>query len=374
MLNRSKVMHDLHKVAPDLFIGFAHELDLALQAWNQIITDMQLKDKIRKNKQELLIPWWEDSIGLAIDISLKNNKYTVLAVDGSQIYYDKHQGPPCFLINIGYMQLRYGLQGKAVEYGSYPYLQTKFDELSDFGSCEFINLEREALEFKHAFDLMKAMSDDIPGEQALCLFDGSLIFFHLGSQQSDLKEKFLATYCTILDQFYKHKMLIAGYMSLPKTKELVNLCKLKLVQFDNQLLEKNLILERLTDADIAGLYLKPYQRSIVFKSKAPISYLYPEHLQPYFCYFHVHTEIVRIEFPAWIGRLDNFVDTICAIVADQVIKGKGYPVCLFEAHEQAVVKSSDRDFFYQILEKISRQYTKSYVVSQKTIKKLQPIV
>ena len=82
-------------------------------------------------------------------------------------------------------------------------------------------------------------------------------------------------------------MLIAGYMSLPRTKELVNLCKLELAQFDSQSLEHTSAIDRLTDVDIANLYLKSYQRSIVFKSKAPISYLYPLHLQPYFCYLHV---------------------------------------------------------------------------------------
>ncbi|MBV8660536.1 MAG: hypothetical protein JO129_00095, partial [Candidatus Dependentiae bacterium] len=51
-----------------------------------------------------------------------------------------------------------------------------------------------------------------------------------------------------------------------------------------------------------------------------------------------------------------------------------YPVCLFEAHEQAVIKAIDRDFFYRMIEKMSHQKAKSYLISQKSIKKQQPIL
>ncbi len=210
--------------------------------------------------------------------------------------------------------------------------------------------------------------------QALCLFDGSLLFFHLDTKNSELQEHFMDLYLDILEKMYQEKLLIAGYMSLPKTKELVNLCKLSLVQDDATALEHTKIIDRLTDADIIDFYLQPYERSIVFMSKAPVSYLYPSHLRPYFCYLHVDKEVVRVEFPAWIGKNDTMVDTICSMIIDQVVKGKGYPVALFEAHEQAVVKSDDREFFYTIMHRLSKQHMTKYVSSQKSIKKQMPIL
>ena len=374
MLDRSKIVAALQKVSSDLFVGFAQEIDIAGQVWHKISTDSSFERKIHAIKQSLLVPGWQGLLVPVFTIVPRKDRYAVVSIDGSQVYYDKHQGPPCFLINIGFIQLRYGLVGKSIQYGTEPFLTTKFDVDNDYASPDFVNMQREGYEFDYALQQMLEIKVQLPEELAICLFDGSLIFFHLDAQDMELKDRFLNYYCSILEQFYQNKMLIAGYMSLPRTKELVNLCKLELAQCESDALEHTSVIDRLTDVDIADLYLKPHQRSIVFKSKAPICYLYPVHLQPYFCYLHVGAEIVRIEFPAWIGQSDDLVDQVCSVALDQAMKGRGYPVCLFEAHEQAVIKSVDRDFFYRMIEKLSQQKAKSYLISQKSIKKQQPIL
>lgn len=374
MLDHSKFVMQLQKVSSDLFVGFAQEIDIARHVWLKISTDADFAKKIHAIKQSLLIPSWHGLLAPVRPITPKKSDYVVVAVDGSQIYYDKHQGPPCYLINIGMIQLRYAVPGKAIEYGSVPFLTTKLNESNDYGSQDFVNMQREKLEFEHAINQMLVVQAQAPQALKVCLFDGSLIFFHLDAQDMELKEQFLNDYCAVLEQFYQHKIVIGGYMSLPRTKELVNLCKLELAQGDVSALEHTSVIDRLTDVDIAELYLQPQQRSIVFASKAPISYLYPSHLRPHFCYLHVGSEIVRIEFPAWIGQFDELVDQLCSVALDQAIKGLGYPVCLFEAHEQAVIKAVDRDFFYRMIEKMSQQKSKIYAISQKSIKKQQPIV
>jgi hypothetical protein len=374
MLDRSKIVAALQDAATDLFIGFAQEIDIAQQVWLKIASDLEFEQEVHAIKQPLLIPAWKGLLGPVVHVIPEKNPYIVVSVDGSQIYYDKHQGPPCFLINIGFIQLSYGLAGKAVSYGTQPFLTTKFDENNDFASPDFVNMQREAYEFDFALEQMLKIKQNHSEVASACLFDGSLIFFHLDTQDMELKDRFLDYYCSILEKFYQNKMLIAGYMSLPRTKELVNLCKLKLAQGDDQALHHTSIIDRLTDVDIVNLYLKPYQRSIIFKSKAPICYMYPSHLQPYFCYLHVGAEIVRLEFPAWIGKSDALVDQLCSIALDQALKGRGYPVCLFEAHEQAVIKACDRDFFYRMIERLSCKKSQNYAISQKSIKKQQPIL
>jgi len=374
MLDRFKIITALQNVSSELFVGFAQEIDIANTVWGKISQDAAFGDKIHAFKQSLLVPWWQGLLAPVKKIELQKTEYTVLSVDGSQIYHDKHQGPPCFLINIGFMQLSYGLQNKPVVYGNEPFLTVKLDQEHGFGSTDFINMQREKYEFEHALQRMEEINLQEPGKLSVCLFDGSLIFFHLDAQDMEFKEQFLQDYCTVLEVMYQKRMLIAGYMSLPKTKELVNLCKLELVQFDDSLLGSVLVIDRLTDVDIAGLYLKRQDRSIVFASKAPICYLYPIHLRPHFCYLHVGSEIVRIEFPAWIGNDEVLVDQICAVAFDQAQKGHGYPVSLFEAHEQAVIKAADRDFFYNLLEKMSEKKSSSYLISQKSLRKLQPIL
>ena len=416
MLDRSKIVAALQQASQDLFVGFTQEMDVAGQIWRKISQDIDFATKVHKQKQSLLVPFWQGLLGEVVDIAPQKNNYSVVSVDGSQIYYDKHQGPPCFLINVGFIQLRYGLTGKAMQCGSEPALCTKLSADNDFGSPDFVNMERESLEFSAALQQMQQLQEQVGLHTSLCLFDGSLIFFHLDTKDMEFKELFLKKYCDVLQKMYEQKMLIAGYMSLPRTKELVNLCKFELVQFDAAGLENTSdfapafaqgyptvassfdksmadkkssgghsgehgkattdagVIDRLTDVDIAELYLKVGQRSIVFKSLASISYLYPQHLKPYFCYLHVGSEIARIEFPAWIAQSDELVNQVCGIALDQSVKGRGYPVCLFEAHEQAVIKAIDRDFFYRMIEKLSQQQAKSYLISQKSIKKQQPIL
>jgi hypothetical protein len=64
-------------------------------------------------------------------------------------------------------------------------------------------------------------------------------------------------------------------------------------------------------------------------------------------YVHAGAEIARVEFPAWVDPPG--LERLAACVADQIRKGMGYPVALAEAHEQAVVKASDRRAFLDLV-------------------------
>ena len=84
---------------------------------------------------------------------------------------------------------------------------------------------------------------------------------------------------------------------------------------------------------------------------------------------HVGDEVIRLEFPEWIAKNNQLVNNICSCILDQTNKGSGYPVCLAEAHEQAVVKGPDREFFYQCIERLGIKCNKKITLSQKISKK-----
>lgn len=374
MVDRSKLMMALHNVSDAFFDNFAAELREAQNFWQAMVKDANFLDRVRRIQQPILIPSWSQDLDLTFFIAPMSMPYTIISVDGSQIYYDKHQGMPCFLIHIGYMMIRYGLTTGLVKHGTELFVTTTFDQSNDFGSPDFVNMQREAYEFDYAIQLSAQALLDQAEQPLVCFFDGSLIFFHLQDQDIELCEKFLSIYCHSLEQLRMQQILVAGYMSFPCTKELINLCSLyQLEQLDPQVTTHRLF-DRLTDRDVAEFYIKPGHRSILFKSKAPICYVYPPALQPYFCYLHVGSEIVRLEFPAWIAEDCRLVDQVCAVALDQVIKGKGYPVALFEAHEKAVVTSADRDFFYAMIQRMSHKQSRKYQISQKSLKKLRPIL
>ena len=145
----------------------------------------------------------------------------------------------------------------------------------------------------------------------------------------------------------------AGYISLPKSKELVNIIRLELCNFEPSACGAHKKVRHIVDTTVARFFLSRYTRSTVFKSTATICSYYPEHLVPYFFYCDVGFEIARVEIPAWIAHDETLVYTVASIIIDQVIKGYGYPIALAEAHEQAVVKGPDREFFYLMLSKMS---------------------
>lgn len=372
MLDRYKLLSQLDQADKDLFCNFTNDKSRALSIWDAVKDLQDLSSQIHKKKYSLLVPEWQGALSYRKKIDETIQEYGVLAVDGSQIYYDKHQGPGCYLINIGAIVFNYSIPKSFVQVSSQPYVFFLSHQNREMASSDYINLQREEYEFARAWELSVDQKSENSEKPFLTMIDGSLIFFHLDSQEQEQKQAFLAKYFDYLQKFHDHNRLIVGYISFPRNKDLLNVLRLAAVQFEEPGLLEYELFEDVTDLHIAHFYLEPGYRSGVFKSKAPITYMYPGLLKPYFCYLHVGSEIVRLEFPEWIAQKEELVDQICRLAYDQAAKGRGYPVCLFEAHEQAVIKGHDRDFFYAVLQKkVEKQSIMSYERSLKSLKKLR---
>ena len=372
MLDRHKLLSQLDKVDKDFFCNFAKDRDIAASVWDSIKDNDLLSAQIHKKKYSLLLPAWQGSLGYSKKINEPIHEYGVLATDGSQIYYDKHQGPGCYLINIGSILLNYAQPASSVSLSSQPHVFFLSGQNQEQGAADFINLQREEYEFARAWKLGNEFKNEHGSKPFMALIDGSIIFFHLENQGADQKLQFLEKYFDYLQKFCEQEILIAGYLSFPRNKELLHVLQLVAAQFDEQELQQYELFDQLTDVHVAHFFLQPGYRSTIFQSKAPVTYLYPKSLKPHFCYLHVGHEIVRIEFPAWIAEQESLVDTICRMSYDQALKGRGYPVCLFEAHEQAVIKGYDRNFFYAMLQKKTEMHSSlGYQRSIKSLKKLR---
>lgn len=371
MLDRAKVMQSLETVSEKLFVDFSHEYESARLVWERICKDPSFVYKAREAQTPWLIPSWQGVLNTSIAISLPNS-YGVFAVDGSQIYPDRHQGTSCFLINIGTVTLWYGVPGKRVTMHTNPTVFSDYDtddeQLLAVGA-ELVNCRRQEFEFKAGLEQARLIAQDPVAVPYVFLFDGSLIFWHLDTKDVQLKQTFLTCYITLLHQLYEQQVLCAGYISLPKSKELVNLVRVGLLQDHPTQPDAYKRVDHVLDTGIASFFLEPHTRSLVFKNNSSISDHYPDHLRPHFFYMHVGHEIGRVEIPAWIAADEEKVDTIAQILLDQSVKGNGYPVALAEAHEQAVVKGPDRDFFYHLISKVGLEQKRHNAVSQKSRKK-----
>ena len=380
MLDRTKLLHALETLTPKLFPNYDDEFVIARKVWKQISQDPCFAALALAAEGGCLIPRWCDNLSDSFKIEHEQlEPYAVLTVDGSQIYPDRHVGGAgCFLINTGSALLSYGMQSYA-RLESEPYVLVPNDvadlEQGISFSVELIDLLREAYELETMHRQAKKMETP-----PVCLVDGSLIFWHLEGKEPEVKNYFLLRYMRALDACYKDDILVAGYISFPKSRELVNLVKLGLCQFGNapcmpcpataQTTECKQIYN-LIDTHVASFFLEPWHRTTLFASRSKIIEEYPEHLKPHFFYVNVAQEIVRIEVPQWIAQSPERLAKICSVIVDQTKKGFGYPVVLAEAHEQAVVKGADRDFFYHLLCRIGIDAQKTVVISQKSAKKRQ---
>lgn len=370
MLDRPKVMQSLQESADKLFIDLSSEFNCAQEVWESITQDPFFAQKVASLQAPWLIPSWTGNLDDTFATQKPDTPliYQVFSVDGSQIYPDRHQGTSCSLINIGSTEIAYG-KNQNVFFNSKPfvYIPDESNELEN--PLELVNCRRQELEFVEAIAIahtMEKAKEEIP---ILCLFDGSLIFWHLEGKEQTIKDHFVAKYLQSLQAFYEMDIPIVGYISLPKSKELVNLIRLQLSNFDPHHNKNYKKIEHLVDTHVVGFFLEPGERTTLFSSNSSIVSQYPAHLKPHFFYLHLGHEIVRIELPQWLTHEKDRLDHITRIIIDQSIKGRGYPVCLAEAHEQAVVKGPDRDFFYHIIQKIGYQHKQQVHISQKSLKK-----
>jgi hypothetical protein len=368
MLDRTKLLYALQQVSDSLFVSYANEYTIAQKVWHAIAQDPTFIHKIKSAQVPWPLPTWHGRLDQALPVTQHVPAYRALSVDGSQIYPDRHQGVGCFLINIGSVVIEYG-HTSSVQLHSIPHVFMG-DSLGYEGplSTEYVNAKRQEFEFDYGLTLCTTNAA-ASGTPSILFFDGSLIFWHLSSKEQTLKDIFFHNYCNTLAHIQKTDVLFACYISMPKNRELVSLIKTALSDFDANSSDAHTHIEHVTDVAVANFFLEPFQRTLVFKSTLPLCAEYPPDLWPHFFYLHVGDEIVRLEIPAYIAYDDALVDCVASLAADQAIKGRGYPVVLAEAHEQAVVKGPDRDFFYQLITKFGIDHKKRISLSQKNIKK-----
>ncbi len=383
MLNQQKLIKEIEKLDKSLFSYNNSQIKTACDMWQDIGNDENFAKCVTGSKSSFLLPSWHRKLTDTFEIKPELKKYSVLAVDGSQVYPDRHiSGINCFLINTGQALLEYE-QPSAAKLQSDPYILTSesiIPGMQDHFSPDLIDLKREEMEletaFKNASHLNKRYKEQ--NTPFVVLVDGSLIFWQLEGKHPEIKKYFLSQYLKQLNNFYENNIPMAGYISMPKSKELVNLVKIGLCRFERadciKCHSEHTVfpckaVDHVLDTQLKSEFLSTNHRSTIFYSNSKITELYPDHLKPCFIYLNVGKEIIRLEFPLWIMQKQEHINLICKIAIDQAKKGQGYPVVLSEAHEQAVIKGPDKDLFLQLIYKKSIIQKQRIMLSPKSLKK-----
>lgn len=378
MLDRNKLLHELAAIRERIFPLESTTPAELRHRWEQLCTDELFAVRVLLAQDAGVAVKWYGALDAREQVASLPGGYGVLAVDGSQIYPDRHMpGAQCFLINVGGVMLSYGKSSRA-ELFSHPIILLPEDVAPAHAggfSKDLVDLKREECEFVEM--VARARQSKLAELPLVCFMDGTLLFWHLESKPPEVRAYYFQQYVHAMAALYQDRFLYAGYISMPKSRDLATLLKLSLCRCVGVMCLSCYeeeggawqFLDRVLDMHIVTLFLAPGERTDIFWPTSQLTRSYPAPLRPAFFYIHAEKEIVRIEVPAWIAEDVQLVNLVAAAALDQSRKGGGYPVCLAEAHEQAVVKGPDRDFFYHVVCKISIEQQRRVAMSQKSIKK-----
>ena len=288
----------------------------------------------------------------------------VIATDGSQIDVDSHGLVHCFLINTGWAAIAYGSRPDAwlssapeVHHEDRDLFEASDDgDLRESGDLQ-LSMLRAVAEIERLADLADSWHDR-PGLVAFA--DGSLVRWELGGKNLEgSRATLLRRYTDALARFRAAGVPVCSYISRPNAREVANsaallalhdcdrgdhaACTLCLGRSD-RLCE---LLRVLADRDLLD-HLRPGESSGLFRSLAPVLQRYAPDDRIVFCYVRNEMEMGRVELPLWASR-SPYLEAILASVHDQCVRGRGYPVVLMEAHEQAVIHTGGREAFRELV-------------------------
>jgi len=336
-----------------------------------------LADKVAQSRTSWLVATIFEPLRTCYAPPERPKQLTVVASDGSQIYPDRHEISPCYLVNIGRIAFHYGTLEKPTM-DSRPTLFYEEEDLYPMwggrrgsANTEIVSAQRAAMELEALAQLAQEARDG--GKTTVALSDGTLILWALEGKPADFREKALKDSLTLFERFRAQETPLAGYISQPGSRDVVNALQVGLCPLDkpncdrcpfarkgDERLPPNsteatvaelpcAVLDGVTDRILFDRILKPGERSGVFGSSSKILNEYGAHRTRFF-YVNVGYETARVEIPAWVAADEALLSLVHTCVVDQAEKGDGYPIALAEAHEQAVVRGPDRELFYKLLE------------------------
>jgi len=302
--------------------------------------------------------------------------HVVVAVDGSHIDVDRHSPVRCFLINTGYVTIRYGELPNA-DLASAPRLFVGDDEMSirnPAGNREqpiegpVLGMLRAVMEIEGLVALVEAAPQNLP---VLALLDGSLILWELAGgafpdyvRKALLDDRLLPALDRLQELGRTRTVAVASQISLPRSTDVINalrisepVCRYATLNCDGHCGQLKPgqrhcdTIAAVTDRELFEAELQPGERSAVFETTSSIVQDHYRDHRVRFCYINVGAEICRLEMPEW-SAAGPALDLAHSGIVSQAEKGHGYPLAIQEAHEQAVINGADREYFAQLIEEM----------------------
>jgi hypothetical protein len=300
---------------------------------------------------------------------------TVMAVDGSQIEPDFHELLSCCLINVGWTRFRFGAgAGPGAEMGSRPAVRIGdaalvesfegVDAAMPDSPSRRVEILRMLAEVQRLRELIEE-SDPADGA-VVALMDGPLVAYWVVKLLDEpARRSAMDAYQALFEAARSRNVALAGYISRTRSSDVANrlryhscanvragaaLCEACSDGFPRGRRACYADLDGIVDRHLFSSMLGEGERSAPFRSAgSAIEGLEAAGHGLRFFYLRAGDDLARVEAPAWVAADVALLDRLHAILLDQVALGRGYPLALCEAHEQAVVRGPDRAAFYDLV-------------------------
>ena len=294
----------------------------------------------------------------------KLEQASLIGVDGSQIYPDRHGATLYYLINIGAIVMRRG-SSEAPATETVPTLffdeTTLYNEQHYLVGSEQVNSQREFAEVQKLAELAMAERTHVGGDQdhlVVAMKDGQLMMWQ-GERGQAENAKALQTYIDQLDKIRGSGGVPVGFVGRPRSANVVRLlwvAGLKSEGITKETVRKSGF-RALTDKTLFAPLLGPNQRSAIFINTAKVNRQQFADRQQRVCFFYTNVarqagadaaRIVRVDIPEWAALQPALVDQVQMAIYEDCA-GTGFPYVLIRADELAVVSQQEKRDFEHML-------------------------
>ena len=274
-------------------------------------------------------------------------RVTLVGADGSQIYPDRHGLALYYALNVGSIVFRHG-SGQAPDVASEPELCYTEERLFPDGrpiSGDLVSAERDLAEMRVLANL--ALNEPSEGPPRLALADGPLlIWLQRAAIPEKQQDRILSGYLGCLDELKTSGVALAGFVSRPRSAEVVALLYLAHLRGEERQATTSLAQTEyrgLTDRVLFG-FVRPGERSALFMrgTGANQDFRASGH-GIWFFYLNTGSDVARVEVPEWVAEQPEMLGVVHSAVYDQCRHNNSYPYVLTRADEQAVIPSSERE-------------------------------
>ncbi len=353
------------------------------QGYLQSVNADKLRQKLAWQRQQPRIPWLvampRGSLCNAVAPAALPPRFNVAGSDASSIAPDRHSSVRYYVLNVGYALLTYGQQPDA-ELGASSLLCFDEQDLYVFPDKRDVPIEGTLLGARMEVESLRALQQSLQrvSNPTVALRDGPLILWTLQNETKDIQQTILRGLFDAMSWFRQSEVPLAGYISYTGARDMANSLRVWICQgrpndcegCQNSERELCSALATIHDRDLFS-FLKNGERTDLFGSSSQILEVYGEHRVD-FLYMNVGGEIVRVEVPQWVGQDRQLLSLLHAVIHDQCQRSPGfppYPPALLEAHEQAVISTSERRLVEEMVERALGQHGHRIIRSAKDYSK-----